>query len=885
MKQMKARAAGVALASVAIVGLSAGTALAAGPAVTVGSLSSLPAGATSGTLHGTVVNRSDHARLARVNVRTQHMGVAARSVGSAVVSVGAHATASYRVAVELPASLPRGSYYLAACTPSGGGAGELGCATTARDIAIKGGTPIRGAKAQLPPLRAKAGAHAARAEDCSPGAHTLAQPGNWVYPEIGNGGYASVHTDVHLNYDALTNRLLPGTHVDLQQRSTQCLSTFSLDLDTHNSIADTAAEPGPDLAVQSIAIDGQPASFAFVQPTYPGDPNGQDDPDPLAHRTGLTQPINADNPNPPACAPTSSAAAAQNLPCGATKLVVTPSAPIASGTDFTVTVNYTGRPGVRPSPTGTEGWFLNSTPGGEGAMVTSEPTGTEGWMPLNNHPSVKPTYDFYDTVTKGKLVIANGRLVSSGDNAPDANFPGGSTSYHWKSSEPIANYLVEDSVGTFDYSFRDGANDVIYFEAQDSAIAPARKALNKVAMDQQETITHFQEQFAGPFPFNADGIVVALPRASFEEEMQTKIVFVGGTLGGTDGNNLGTFAHENFHQWFGDNVAEGTPQLMWIKEGQATTAQYFWSARAAAIAAGGQGTAAGDAAFEASLVNQFNTNYTTTSTTFWNVAPANPTSVTMNGNANAYTRPGTAYLALRAILGPDRYNQTLQDIQRQYGGGSITEAGLEAEFHKFMPNRSPACSNKLDAFFAQWFDSSYHGAPAAGNRPSITGPGLAGGGFYDANGGCAPYGVDVPGTVGGDVAPTLSLTLGDAASFGDFTPGTAKDYTSTTTASVVSTAGDAALSISDPDTTAPGHLVNGGFSLPQPLRASAASPNGTSTGAATVAGTPATLLTWSAPTANDAVAIGFTQAIGAADALRTGSYAKALTFTLSTTTP
>jgi hypothetical protein len=36
---------------------------------------------------------------------------------------------------------------------------------------------------------------------------------------------------------------------------------------------------------------------------------------------------------------------------------------------------------------------------------------------------------------------------------------------------------------------------------------------------------------------------------------------------------------------------------------------------------------------------------------------------------------------------------------------------------------------------------------------------------------------------------------------------------------------------------------------------------------------------------NDAIAIRFSQHIGANDALRTGSYAKTLTFTLSTTTP
>ena len=45
------------------------------------------------------------------------------------------------------------------------------------------------------------------------------------------------------------------------------------------------------------------------------------------------------------------------------------------------------------------------------------------------------------------------------------------------------------------------------------------------------------------------------------------------------------------------------------------------------------------------------------------------------------------------------------------------------------------------------------------------------------------------------------------------------------------------------------------------------------------------LLTYSGPISNDAVTLGFRQAIGANDALRTGPYSKTLTFTLSTTTP
>ena len=49
------------------------------------------------------------------------------------------------------------------------------------------------------------------------------------------------------------------------------------------------------------------------------------------------------------------------------------------------------------------------------------------------------------------------------------------------------------------------------------------------------------------------------------------------------------------------------------------------------------------------------------------------------------------------------------------------------------------------------------------------------------------------GGAGGTVPATLSLTLGAPATFGAFTPGVAKDYTASTTANVISTAGDAAL--------------------------------------------------------------------------------------------
>ncbi|WP_053225640.1 family 16 glycoside hydrolase [Solirubrobacter soli] len=118
----------------------------------------------------------------------------------------------------------------------------------------------------------------------------------------------------------------------------------------------------------------------------------------------------------------------------------------------------------------------------------------------------------------------------------------------------------------------------------------------------------------------------------------------------------------------------------------------------------------------------------------------------------------------------------------------------------------------------------------------------------------------------GTVPATLALTLGAPASFGPFTPGVPKTYTAQTTATIVSTAGDATLNVSDPDTVAPMRLKNGTFTLAQPLMTNLPK-------------------TWSGPVSNEVTTITFSQAIGGNEPLRTGSYSKTLTFTLSTTNP
>jgi hypothetical protein len=559
-----------------------------------------------------------------------------------------------------------------------------------------------------------------RAEQCAPGAMTLAAPGSRMFPDTGNGGYTSVHTDVHLLYDAVTNRFLPGNFVELTDVATQCLSSFSLDFERKSA----NREVGPDMTVSSVTVDGRPASFSFVQPTYPGDPNGPADPDPRAHEASQNNPVGgpADNPLPPACSPEllgeerSERDSLDGAQCPANKLVVTPAAPVSSGATFTVAVSYTGRPGVHNDGDGsTEGWFR----AGEGSFVSTEPVGTEDWMPLNNQPSAKPTYDFYETVPSGKVAIANGILQGTTSNPAASGFPHGSVTWHWHDGSPIASYLVQSSIGNYSVVARTTVSGETFYEVQDEAISKAEQARNAKTIAMQPEITEYESKWGGPFPFPSDGVIVGISdEVGFEEEMESMISFTDGEIG------LPVLWHENFHQWWGDNVSESSYENTFFKEGLAEWMEsYVYPAHRLK-----------PPAFERAMRKQFDATYRSAGS-FWTVAPSQPFPWSLFSDSSTYERPAAAYEALHQILGEPRFAQTLRQIQEEHGGSTLNEAQLEQAFAEGLPDRSAACQARLSAFFGEWFDTAYASGGGRRGRPRITGPGLAGQEFYGE--GCA----------------------------------------------------------------------------------------------------------------------------------------------------
>ncbi len=154
-------------------------------------------------------------------------------------------------------------------------------------------------------------------------------------------------------------------------------------------------------------------------------------------------------------------------------------------------------------------------------------------------------------------------------------------------------------------------------------------------------------------------------------------------------------------------------------------------------------------------------------------------------------------------------------------------------------------------------------------------------------------------TVSGNVPSTLSISVGSTTpNLGAFVAGTAATYTASLAATVTSSAATSTLQAADlctPTATCfPGYLVNtaasgGPYKLAQGLQVDATSANSSATGGGVwmnlATTNPATVLSYNNPVANDPVTFGFQQVIGANDPLRTGTYTKTITFTLSTNTP
>jgi aminopeptidase N len=362
------------------------------------------------------------------------------------------------------------------------------------------------------------------------------------------------------------------------------------------------------------------------------------------------------------------------------ELIIDPAVEIPSGTEFSVEVAYSGRPGGGESSQGIdflEGWSFY--PGG--VIVAGEPTGAETWFPSNNHPSDKATFDFHITVAKPFVAAANGVLTSRIDNGD------GSWTYNWTMDDPMATYLATIDISNFDLrenrsktgvAIRDYLDADIRYAVEDStAVLPA-------ALD------YFSSIF-GPYPFDVCGVVVHELSIPFSLENQTLIVM------GYDFAHEIVVVHELAHQWFGDSVSVASWKDIWLNEGFASYAEDLWLEHTK-----------GDEVMKANLVKRYQDVERIPASQSDLIGDPGPKHLF---DPEVYARGALTMHALRLKVGDGAFFRILKEwfLRHKNGNAAIAD---------FVALAEEISGQQLDDFFRAWlFEKSLPEIPELGLGP------------------------------------------------------------------------------------------------------------------------------------------------------------------------
>jgi aminopeptidase N len=253
-----------------------------------------------------------------------------------------------------------------------------------------------------------------------------------------------------------------------------------------------------------------------------------------------------------------------------------PTAGLAVGAQFTVTIAYGGEPLVAANPPWSGGFTWTQTRDGSPWIATScQGEGGDLWWPCKDHPSDEvQSLDLAIRVPNPLVVATNGRLVSVDDGGD------GWSTHRWHVSTPINNYGVALAIApyatlTTDYESVDGSTFPFTFW-----VLPEHAGRAKKVFAEFQRHMRVLEELCGPYPFRGDKYGVAhVPFLGMEHQ---SIIAYGSEFGVDPWNGLPYDAlhfHELAHEWWGNLVTAADWNDFWIHEGIGTYMQPLYLER------------------------------------------------------------------------------------------------------------------------------------------------------------------------------------------------------------------------------------------------------------------------------------------------------------------
>ena len=347
---------------------------------------------------------------------------------------------------------------------------------------------------------------------------------------------------------------------------------------------------------------------------------------------------------------------------GRGKLIVTPQSPLEVRTNFTVRINYDGRPRKVIDPDGgEEGWIRTD----DGALAVGEPVGTAAWLPCNNVPNDKASFRIALGVPVGLKAVSNGGLAGIGHPAA-----GDEHVFTWEEKEPMSPYLALVDIGRGNL-----VGSYSYGRPTWTLVDPRQARASKRVLAKLPEIIRFESSIYGDYPFDWAGSVVDVaPKLGYALETQTRPIYAFVP-------DLTTVVHETAHQWFGDSVGLQRWPNIWLNEGFATWTEWYYAERH-----GGR-----------SARQIFRRLYQTPAdnTEFWDPPSGHPGTPKNLFATSTYIRGGMALEALRAEIG----TKTMLALLRRWVAG---HAYANANIQQFKQLAEEVSGRQLDPLFRRW---------------------------------------------------------------------------------------------------------------------------------------------------------------------------------------
>lgn len=348
------------------------------------------------------------------------------------------------------------------------------------------------------------------------------------------------------------------------------------------------------------------------------------------------------------------------------KLIVFAPRRIAKGERFTTLVRYEGLPPKVTDPDGSEeGWYRTD----DGVIAVGEPQGTAAWIPCDNVPADKASFEFHVTVPDGLKAVANGRREQGENRGNDASGRG-LVQMNWIERAPMSTYLAVLDVGRG--RIVKGRVDGL---PTWTLVDPRLEGGSRGPLATLGEVIGFESRVFGGYPFDSAGSIVDYaPHLGYALETQSRPIYAYVP-------DVTTIVHETAHQWFGDSVGlQRWPQI-WLNEGFATWAQWYYAER--------HGGRSADAIFNRLY------RVPASNERFWNPPPGRLGSARDLFDPTTYVRGAMVLEALRLKIGTRPMLRLLRRWTTEHRHGNAT-------IGEFTDLAEQISGRGLDSLFQRW---------------------------------------------------------------------------------------------------------------------------------------------------------------------------------------